>query len=160
MKISIAFFTLGLGNLASPIFGAVCDKYDPLYAASFGALSCLVSTIIMAVTKLPSYGEWIGLLALTGVATAAEFVFGFAFCQRRAVENGFPDNVRTYGLVSSLFQASFALGNLIGAFSSSMLYHDFGFHAGIYFLAAQQCLLLLLLMILAVKNRNNYVDLS
>jgi predicted MFS family arabinose efflux permease len=49
-------------------------------------------------------------------------------------EAGFPDDFRTYGLVSSLYTATFSLGNAVGPVVSGVLYDAVGFRWGTMFI--------------------------
>jgi len=53
-------------------------------------------------------------LIVHGVGFAATLVSGFALAHREAVKHGFPDNIHTYALISSLWTATFALGAFVG----------------------------------------------
>lgn len=55
-------------------------------------------------------------------------------------ENGFPDSIQTYGLVSGLWTSTFALGAFIGPFISGILYDYVGFRKGVIFIIATQLL--------------------
>lgn len=54
--------------------------------------------------------------------------------------HGYPDNLKTYGLVSGLWTSTFALGAFIGPFISGLLYDYVGFRKGVIFIIASQLL--------------------
>ena len=48
------------------------------------------------------------------VGGGAVLVAGFTEAQRSAVARGFPDDMTTYSLISSIWTAAFALGAFVG----------------------------------------------
>lgn len=72
-----------------------------------------------------------------GVGFAATLVSGFALAHREAVANGFPDNIHTYALISSLWTATFALGAFVGPSIAGVLVSEAisdNYHIGILIL--------------------------
>ena len=53
-------------------------------------------------------------MVVAGVGLGAELVAGFTEAQRSAVARGFPDDMSTYSLISSIWTAAFALGAFVG----------------------------------------------
>ena len=53
-------------------------------------------------------------VVVAGVGLGAELVAGFTEAQRSAVARGFPDDMTTYSLISSIWTAAFALGAFVG----------------------------------------------
>ena len=53
---------------------------------------------------------------------------------RTSVDNGFPDGVETYGLVSGLWASIFAFGAFVGPSISGYLFDHFGFRNSVYFI--------------------------
>ena len=59
-----------------------------------------------------------------------------AEAQKAAVAEGFPDNVATYALVSSIWTSTFALGAFVGPTTAGGLYDLVGFRWSTLFLVA------------------------
>ena len=59
-----------------------------------------------------------------------------AEAQKAAVAEGFPDNVATYALVSSIWTSTFALGAFLGPTTAGGLYNLVGFRWSTLFLVA------------------------
>merc|ERR1712105_117241 len=72
-----------------------------------------------------------GSLLLQGIGSAFILVSSYSCALNAALAMPqFGDNVSTYSLVSSLWTASFALGNFIGPTSAGLLYDQVGFQWG------------------------------
>ena len=62
----------------------------------------------------PNYSLTLAAIIVAGFGLGAQLVAAFAEAQKAAVAEGFPDNVATYALVSSIWTSTFALGAFVG----------------------------------------------
>merc|ERR1712105_443174 len=67
------------------------------------------------------------MIGIAGMGIGALLVSGFVVAQKSAVAGGFPDDLSTYALISSIWTSSFALGAFIGPTLSGALYDSVGF---------------------------------
>uniref|UniRef100_T1J6T3 Major facilitator superfamily (MFS) profile domain-containing protein n=1 Tax=Strigamia maritima TaxID=126957 RepID=T1J6T3_STRMM len=72
---------------------------------------------------------WLLILSLVlhGVAVGAEFVSAFLDIRKEVLFHGFPDNIKTYGLLSSLWISGLSLGSFLGPILSGVFYDAIGF---------------------------------
>ena len=54
------------------------------------------------------------MLNYSGFGLGAQLVAAFSEAQKSAVSRGFPDNLTTYALISSIWTSTFALGAFVG----------------------------------------------
>lgn len=59
--------------------------------------------------------------AILGFGLGAQLVAAFSEAQKAAVKAGFPDNLATYALISSLWTSTFALGAFVGPTAAGAL---------------------------------------
>ena len=59
--------------------------------------------------------------ANSGFGLGAQLVAAFSEAQKAAVKAGFPDNLATYALISSLWTSTFALGAFVGPTAAGAL---------------------------------------
>ncbi|KAA0191450.1 hypothetical protein HAZT_HAZT007735 [Hyalella azteca] len=69
-------------------------------------------------------------LVVHGLGFGAQFVATFSGTHKDALEAGLPDDLTTYGLVSGLWNSSFALGGFIGPSIAGLMFDTIGFGWG------------------------------
>ncbi|CAN7998780.1 unnamed protein product [Ixodes hexagonus] len=80
-------------------------------------------------------------LALFGFGSGGTIVCSFAGSFRDTLERGFPDNVSTYGLVSSVFTSSHSIGAFVGPSLGGYLLDTVGYRTGTAVLLANEVIL-------------------
>ncbi|KAF5270492.1 hypothetical protein FQA39_LY08370 [Lamprigera yunnana] len=118
--------------ISAPCFGVLCDTNvkqkviiiigTVLVAAGF----CLVGPAPFIPAKNTLWVIILGLI-LHGLGMAAQLVASFSDALQVSFENGFPNNLETFGLISGLWTSMFALGAFIGPSISGILYDAVGF---------------------------------
>jgi len=141
----------GVYGVAAPVFGWLCDRYSPKKIAFLGAFLMVISFALMG--PLPflqiekSKALIIFSLVLQGLGLAAQVVSGFADAHRQAINNGFPDTIDTYGLISGIWTSVFALGAFVGPSLAGVLYDEVGFAWATMLIVGCQLLAMFLLAI-------------
>ena len=104
--------------ILNPVWGWLADRLSSTLVILLGAiLLSLGSLLIGPVPGLglsPNYYLTVGAVSVAGFGLGAQLVAAFAEAQKAAVQNGFPDNVKTYALISSMWTSTFALGAFVG----------------------------------------------
>jgi len=132
MHIGMIFMLYG-GAYAflNPFWGWMADRVSSKLVIMIGAfLLCLGFLLVGPVPGLgikSSYSLCIVSVVIAGVGLGAQLVAAFSEAQRSAVSGGFPDNLTTYALVSSLWTSAFALGAFVGPTAAGALYDAVGF---------------------------------
>ena len=119
MHIGMIFMLYG-GAYAflNPFWGWMADRVSSKLVIMIGAF--LLGLGFLLVGPVPglgiksSYSLCIVSVVIAGVGLGAQLVAAFSEAQRSAVSGGFPDNLTTYALVSSLWTSAFALGAFVG----------------------------------------------
>jgi len=127
------FFMLYGGSYAllNPVWGWVADKISSKLVIMIG--SFLLGLGYLLVGPVPglgiqsSYNLCIVSVVLVGLGVGAQLVAAFSEAQTSAVASGFPDNINTYALVSSIWTSAFALGAFVGPTAAGTLYEVVGF---------------------------------
>ena len=91
---------------------------------------------VPALDLQPNYYLTLAAIIVAGFGLGAQLVAAFAEAQKAAVAEGFPDNVATYALVSSIWTSTFALGAFVGPTTAGGLYDLVGFRWSTLFLVA------------------------
>ncbi|KAK8750477.1 hypothetical protein OTU49_014848 [Cherax quadricarinatus] len=128
-------------GLFAPLWGFLCDKcINPRFVVIFGALVVMAAFIIIGPAPFLPIPTTLPLciiaLVLHGTGFGAELVATFTSAHRDAVQNGFPDDIQTYGLVSGLWTSTFALGAFIGPSAAGALFDWIGFSWATVFVVA------------------------
>ena len=74
--------------------------------------------------------------------------YRFVYAHKQSIENGLPDTVPTYGLISGLWVAGYAMGNFLGPTLGGIFYDQVGFVKASYYVIGTQILLIVFLSIL------------
>ncbi|XP_046990959.1 MFS-type transporter SLC18B1-like [Schistocerca americana] len=133
----------GIYALTAPFVGRLCDKrIYPKKLMAVGNILIIISfsligpaPFIPVPTKL-----WLCILGLIihGFGIACTLVPCFIDALRSAVKWGMADDLTTYGLVSGIWAASFALGDFIGPSVAGVLFDTVGFRTGTLFIIVFQ----------------------
>ncbi|KAF5269252.1 hypothetical protein FQR65_LT02553 [Abscondita terminalis] len=122
----------GLYAITAPAFGWICDKnVKPKVIIVIGTI--LVASGFCLLGPAPFLPMdtvlWVTILGLVfhGLGMASQLVASFTDALRTSVENGLPNNLETFGLISGLWTSMFALGAFIGPSISGILYDNIGF---------------------------------
>ncbi|CAN8027051.1 unnamed protein product [Ixodes persulcatus] len=81
-------------------------------------------------------------LAIFGFGSGGTIVCSFAGSFRDTLDRGFPDNLATYGLVSSVFTSSHSMGAFVGPTLGGYLLDTVGFRMGTTALLVNEILLI------------------
>lgn len=150
-------------GLTTPFWGGLCDKYDVAkHLCAVGAMFGIVAYLFIGpVPFLPlDTSLWLCIVALVfhGVCIGGEIICGFIDALRESIRNGFPDNLGTYGMVSSLYTSSFALGAFVGPSLGGLMFEVIGFRwATVFMLCLHTFLLILLVCYIYMRKK---VDIS
>ena len=114
------FFMLygGAYALLNPFWGWMADKVSSTLVIMIGAF--LLGLGFLLLGPVPglglhfSYNLCILSVVIAGAGLGAQLVAAFSEAQRSAVAGGFPDNLTTYAMVSSIWTSAFALGAFVG----------------------------------------------
>jgi MFS family permease len=121
------FFMLygGAYAILNPFWGWMADKVSSKLVIMIGAfllgLGFLLIGPVPGLGLQSSYSLCIVSVVIAGVGLGAQLVAAFSEAQRSAVSSGFPDNLTTYAMVSSLWTSSFALGAFVGPTAAGKL---------------------------------------
>jgi len=122
----------GTLTLSSPVIGFLCDKvmsplFVVLFAASFGCIGFLFLGPVPFIPLQPSVTLCIIALSLLGIGGCGELVGGYSGLIKAALDDGLPDNIVTYGLVSGILQTAYYLGDFLGPIITGAMIDSFGF---------------------------------
>ena len=108
----------GAYALLNPFWGWMADKVSSTLVIAVGGfllgLGFLLLGPVPGLGIQPSYSLCLGSVVIAGVGLGAQLVAAFSLAQKSALMSGFPDNLATYSLVSSIWTSSFALGAFVG----------------------------------------------
>ncbi|XP_018013492.2 MFS-type transporter SLC18B1-like [Hyalella azteca] len=136
LEIGLIFVLDGFAYVISaPIWGLLCDRCLPERAATtIGALIATVAFLLLGPSPILPIKNSLPLcicaLVVHGLGFGAQFVATFSGMQKETVEAGLPDDLTTYGLVSGLWNSSFALGAFIGPSIAGVMLDTIGFGWG------------------------------
>ena len=130
----------GCYALSAPVWGWLCDKHlDARTVTTIGAAFEAISFLFIGPAPFLPFATnfivCIASLVVHGIGFAAILVSGFSLAHSEAVTRGFPDNLNTYALISSLWTATFALGAFVGPSVAGVLVDHFSFGWSVAFLA-------------------------
>lgn len=141
----------GTFTLSSPIIGFLCDKvmsptYIVLISALCGCIGFLLLGPVPFIPLAPSVTLCLVALSLLGVGGCGELVGGYTGSIRAALDDGLPDNMVTYGLVSGLWSTAYYLGDFLGPTLTGILieYVGFGWSSTVIFSLHFLCLLIII----------------
>ena len=141
--------TGGMYAISGPIWGQLTDrKWIQLKTAhGLGALLLMISFFFMGPVPFlgfnPNYPVIIICLNLHGIGYAAMMVAGFSDIHRSAIRLGFPENLATYGMATSIWTSTFALGAFSGPIVGGALIQNIGFQWACLFLVGMNVIVFL-----------------
>ena len=155
----VGFFFMMFGAayaLPNPLWGWLVDRYSSkliiMIGSFFIAIGFLFIGPVPGLGLLPSYELSVFSVIITGVGLGAQLVAAFSEAQRSAVLKGFPDDVSTYSLISSIWTSSFALGAFVGPTAAGALYDVVGFEWSSLFTLTWNLLVCLITIILLINS--------
>jgi len=130
----------GLYTISAPCWGLLVDRWPCANSLMFfGSVATIVSMVLIGPSPFMPFTKdlyVIGVaLALLGVAAGALYIPIFQNCLDAVRERGFEDSYHTYGLVSGVFQSSFAFGSFIGPTLGGVSVQWVGFEWTVTFIA-------------------------
>ncbi|KAA0200569.1 hypothetical protein HAZT_HAZT007637 [Hyalella azteca] len=159
LEIGLIFVLDGFAYAVSaPIWGLLCDRCLPERAATtMGALTATVAFLLLGPSPILPIKNSIPLcicaLVVHGLGFGAEFVATFSGMHKEAVEAGLPDDLTTYGLVSGLWNSSFALGAFIGPSIAGVMFDSVGFGWGTSIIALLHLFVAIVTIVLSCYYR-------
>ena len=122
----------------NPVWGWLADKVSSTLVILLGSvllgLGCTLIGPVPGLGLQPNYYLTVAAIIVAGFGLGAQLVAAFAEAQKATVAQGFPDNVATYALVSSIWTSTFALGAFVGPSTAGALYDLVGFRWSTLFL--------------------------
>lgn len=124
--------------ISSPLSGWMASRVNKTILMVFGLLlssvgllllgpSSALSIILPGVQLKGNLATGVTSMIIMGSSYAIAFIPTFESLLDIALENGFPDNVTTYSLISGLWGASFSLGEVTGPVLGGFLVDQFNF---------------------------------
>lgn len=124
--------------ISSPLSGWIASRVNKTLLMVFGLLlssvgllllgpSSVLSIILPGVQLKGNLATGVTSMIIMGSSYAIAFIPTFESLLDIALENGFPDNVTTYSLISGLWGASFSLGEVTGPVLGGFLVDQFNF---------------------------------
>lgn len=150
----------GVYAITAPGFGWICDKrVKPKVILVFGTI--LVAVGFSLIGPAPFFPIktvlWVTItgLVLHGLGMSAQLVASFTDALRTSIEQGFPNNLETFGLISGLWTSAFALGAFIGPSISGILYDNIGFRNSSMFVCATHLLVGFIIALFLMLSRSS-----
>merc|ERR1712179_173724 len=117
--------------LPNPLWGWMADRYSPKIFIMIGSFLLTLGFIFIGPLPFtgltPSYELCVFSVVVAGVGLGAQLVAAFSEAQKSAVVMGFPDDISTYSMISSIWTSAFALGAFVGPTVSGALFDAVGF---------------------------------
>lgn len=129
------------------VWGRLADKTSWTDQLSIAGC-CLLALCLLLLGPAPFFPTdtklWMVMLGLAifGFGSGGTIVCPFVGSLRNTLNRGFPDDLSTYGLVSSLFTSSHSMGAFIGPTLGGFLFEHFGYRWGSMVLFASVVLLI------------------
>ncbi|XP_076326301.1 MFS-type transporter SLC18B1-like isoform X2 [Tachypleus tridentatus] len=145
----------GFYAITAPGWGLLVDRSDitKLVGVSGCAIISVAFIFIGPVPFMPFDTKlWIVIVSLLlhGFGIGAVLVSAFVGALRDTIKRGFPDDLTTHGLVSSLFASSASLGSFIGPSVGGYLLEKIGYRNGTSVLLIIEAILVCILVIYLV----------
>lgn len=136
VQVGLMFLCNGLACCVSSfIWSKLCEKnIHPEFLCTFSAFIIICGLIILGPapyfpTDISVSTCALGLL-IHGIGIGGDQIAGFSCLNKGAKEAGFPKSIQTYGLVSTIYTASFSLGCFIGPLVGGYAYEILDFSLG------------------------------
>jgi len=132
LHIGVFFMMHGVAYaLPNPLWGWMADRYSPKIFIMIGSFLLTLGFIFIGPLPFtgltPSYELCVFSVVIAGVGLGAQLVAAFSEAQKSAVVMGFPDDISTYSMISSIWTSAFALGAFVGPTVSGALFDAVGF---------------------------------
>ena len=132
LHVGIFFMMHGVAYaLPNPFWGWMADRYSPKIFIMIGSFLLTIGFIFIGPVPFtglkPSYELCVFSVVIAGVGLGAQLVAAFSEAQKSAVVMGFPDDISTYSMISSIWTSAFALGAFVGPTVSGALFDAVGF---------------------------------
>ncbi|XP_013785234.2 MFS-type transporter SLC18B1-like [Limulus polyphemus] len=157
--VGIVFMVMGLCYaITTPVWGVLVDRNN--ISKLVGVLGCVfIGVAFLFVGPVPfmpfDTKLWLVIISLLlhGIGLGGSLVAPFAGSLRDTVKRGFPDDLTTYGLVSSLFASSASLGSFIGPSIGGYLLETVGYESGTVVIMTIEATLVCVLLIYILCDR-------
>lgn len=152
--VGVIFVTSGLTySVTAPFWGFICDRQVNIKALNI--IGCiLVSVGFLFIGPAPFFNItttlWLVIVSLiiSGIGFACCYVSPFIGALKYTLQiREYPDDITTYGLVSSMAASAQSFGNFIGPSLGGYLLEEIGFSWGSLVFVAAEILLILILFI-------------
>ena len=119
MQVGMMFMLYGASYaVLNPLWGWLSDRASSTVVIFVGSillgLGCLLVGPVPGFGLSPSYHLTVAAIIVAGFGLGAQLVAAFSEAQKAALAKGYPDNLTTYALVSSIWTSTFALGAFVG----------------------------------------------
>jgi len=163
LHIGIFFMMHGVAYaLPNPFWGWMSDKYSPKIFIMIGSFLLTLGFLLIGPVPLtglsPSYELCVFSVIIAGVGLGAQLVAAFSEAQKSAVKKGFPDDISTYSLISSIWTSAFALGAFVGPTVSGALFDAVGFEWSTLFTVSWNLMVCMVTMmtLIVMKCKSNF----
>ena len=119
-------------SLLSPVWGWLSDRLSSTLIIFTGSLLLGLASLLLGLA--PHYSLTAGSVTVAGAGLAALLVAAFKEAQTAAIDRGFPNTLRTFATISSIWTSTFALGAFVGPSTAGALYDLVGFRWSTLFL--------------------------
>ncbi|XP_059097397.1 MFS-type transporter SLC18B1-like [Tigriopus californicus] len=134
LEVSMAFLIVaGCYMVTTPITGYVCDKMKcPILLSIVGNFLLFTAFIFIGpspflVGLAPSVPLILGMMPFLGLGYGLVSVSTFSRAYKECIRQGYRDDVDTYFVLTSLWTASFHLGNFLGPTIAGIIVNAIGF---------------------------------
>ncbi|GAB6027839.1 hypothetical protein CHUAL_002065 [Chamberlinius hualienensis] len=136
-------------SATASLWGRLCRwaSHTKILCGIAALLICLSFTLLGPAPFLPLESKlWLCIIALGihGMGVGGELVCGFLGNLKEVKAYGYPDTLGTFGLMSSMWTSSTALGGFVGSSVGGTLLDHVGFRMGTLFIIGQHGLLALI----------------
>lgn len=163
MQVGMMFMLYGASYaLLNPFWGWMSDKISSTLVILLGSILLGLGFFLVGPVPglglKPSYPLTVAAIIIAGFGLGAQLVAAFSEAQKAAVKDGFPENLATYALISSLWASTFALGAFVGPTAAGSLYDAVGFRWSTLFTVGWNvlvCLSAVTILVLRSRRRSN-----
>lgn len=147
MMVVVTFLisTSGYAFIA-PLWGMLVDgKHCAKSVMMYGSIICAISFFIVGPSPLLSVGPSTVLvtiaLAMLGMGISAQIIPPYEDALNLAIQNGYPTNLDTFGLISGLTNAAYSMGSFLGSVVGGLAMDDMKFYWSTTYLSFAHALL-------------------
>lgn len=153
--------------ISAPAWGRLCDKKcNPKFLSLIGCLINIASLLLIGpapfINMNPNIVIIVISLVILGFGLGAKLVCAFTGTFKDTIDRGFPPDLSTYGLISSMIASSQSLGAFVGPSVGGYLLDEFGFrYASMALLILETTLVILLVISLCMgRSQRNYIKIT